>query len=349
MLHLPTTNSERKPLKMKTISKDIIPQPTVAIITVTYNSEKFIEPFLQSLHPLLTDNSHHLIIVDNNSSDETLHLIEQHKTSHKLKDFITLDKEDQNLGFGKGCNKAASIAEKKGIPYLWFLNPDTIADKKSGDALLSLLKKRQDIHFSGSLLFDKQGDIQASGFHFPSITNIFVSTSRLKVIDYLFPKSTTAVPIKQHPYPAEWLTGASFMTRLEHFKALEGFDPKYFLYFEEVDLFYRAKQLGLQAWCCPSSTMFHISGASTGVTNDTPNKPYPSYWFESRQRFYTQNYGIMYFIAADICMILSTLLWKCRARVLRKFDDTPKYFLMGIVKHSYAGSQTRKWINRLRL
>ena len=109
---------------------------------------------------------------------------------------------------------------------------------------------------------------------------------RLGILDALFKNHVTAIPIQKQPYTADWLTGASFMVKNECFEALKGFDPHYFLYFEEVDLFYRAKQAGFSVWACPNSQVFHISGASTGInTQHSTPKRQPNYWFESRKYF----------------------------------------------------------------
>jgi GT2 family glycosyltransferase len=329
---------------MSTTNKDttIITPTTVAIITVTYNCSDFIVDFLHSVKPIITDYPFRLIIIDNKSTDSSCAIIEQYIQAHSLENHITLHPATDNHGFGKGCNKGVEIAETYNTEYLWFLNPDTQINQNSGNQLLSLLEQNIHIDFAGSILSDEKDELRAGAFRFPGIANVFVSTMRLRVLDNIFPTFTTAAPIETNPYPVDWLTGASFMTTTKCFKKLSGFDPAFFLYFEEVDLFYRAKKMGFSAWCCPQSQVFHISGASTGVSNKTQGKRKPYYWFESRRHFYLSNYGRIYFTLTDLCLLASISCWKLRATLQSKIDDTPAHFITDIIKHSYIANLLRK-------
>jgi N-acetylglucosaminyl-diphospho-decaprenol L-rhamnosyltransferase len=322
-----------------------ITQTNVAIITVTYNCSDFIEAFLHSLKPIITDSQFRLIIIDNKSTDLSCSIIKKYIQEHSLEKSITLHLSADNHGFGKGCNKGAQIAKTYNTEYLWFLNPDTQVNQDSGAQLLSLLEQNKHIDFTGSLLSDENKELRAGAFRFPSITNVFVSTMRLKALDNILPKFTTAAPIEAAPYSADWLTGASFMTTTKIFEKLDGFNPSYFLYFEEVDLFYRAKKAGLSAWCCPQSHVFHISGASTGVSNTTQHKRKPHYWFESRRYFYLSNYGRIYFSLVDLCLLISMSCWKLRATLQGKADDTPAHFTKDILKHSHIANTLKKLFN----
>ncbi len=166
----------------------------------------------------------------------------------------------------------------------------------------------------------------------------FLSEMSLGILDKLFQKHTIVIPTSKEGCPADWLTGASFMTTADCFYNLNGFDPQYFLYFEEVDLFYRAKQAGYGVWSCPKSTVFHISGASTGIYSATKKtKRRTKYWCESRRYFYMKNYGALYFCVLDSIFSICHSLWRIRAKLQKKPDDTPPYFIRDIIKHSYIG------------
>lgn len=315
---------------------------SVAIITVTYNCGNFIESFLHSIKPIIADSQFNLIIIDNQSTDSSRTIIDQYIKDHALENNISLHLATDNHGFGKGCNIGAQIASAYGAEYLWFLNPDTQINQDSGTQLLSLLQESEHIDFAGSILNNNKNEPRAGAFRFPGIMNTLISSMQLKILDNLFPTYTTAAPIKEKPYPVDWLTGASFMTSLTCFEKLNGFDPAYFLYFEEVDLFHRAKKIGLTAWCCPQSSVFHMAGASTGVSNKTQKKRKPYYWFESRRYYYLSNYGRMYFTLTDLCLIASISCWKLRAKLQKKTDNTPAHFLKDILKYSYLANLLRK-------
>ncbi|ODS23123.1 hypothetical protein AB835_10395 [Candidatus Endobugula sertula] len=313
-----------------------ITQAKVAIITITYNSSHFINDYLLSISPFLSTSSHHLVIVDNASSDNTCEILEQYMENHQLTGNMTVVKLTQNIGFGKGCNRGAEAARSFNPTHLWFLNPDTRVFKNSGQNLLSLLENTdKQVDFAGSVLVNRQGSPRSGAFRFPGLMNVFLSNMQLGILDKLFKQYTTATTIQDQPYQADWLTGASFMTKAECFYQLQGFDPYYFLYYEEVDLFYRAKAQGYSVWACPESQIFHISGASTGINNRKKiAKRLPSYWFESRRHYYLSNYGKLYFFIVDIIFIVSHTIWTIRATIQKKRIETPPYLISDTIKHS---------------
>jgi N-acetylglucosaminyl-diphospho-decaprenol L-rhamnosyltransferase len=325
-----------------------ITQAKVAIITVTFNSSGFIDNYLDALSSFLIGSSHILIVVDNASVDDTVVRIENHRQAQTLEKNIRIITLPKNVGFGGGCNIGIAAAGDVNASHLWFLNPDTEVLSDSADKLLALFSARPSTDFVGSVLIDQQQQERAGAFRFPSIINVCLSTLKLGILDRLLKQHTTAIPIATHPYPADWLTGASFMARSQTIDALNGFDPHYFLYFEEVDLFYRAKNKGFTVLCCPESRVFHISGASTGINNqhnDTHNittKRQPGYWFESRRHFYVSNYGRLYFSLVDFCQICCLLCWKLRAKLQKKSDTTPDQFTRDIIRYSYPAQLLKR-------
>jgi GT2 family glycosyltransferase len=313
-----------------------ITQAQAAIITVTFNSQDFIEDYLSSVTPFIRDTPHHLFIIDNASSDNTCKIVEQYSKNHQLDDKLHIIKLSENIGFGKGCNTGIEAARIYQPTHFWILNPDTQVYQGSGNELLQLLDTHKTIDFAGSILVNKKRIPRAGAFRFPGLVNVILSTLKLGILDRLLHQFTTAVPIAKQPYRADWLTGASFMAKADCIYQLNGFDPTYFLYFEEVDLFYRAKAAGFSVWACPASQVFHISGASTGINNHKKAiKRRPAYWFESRRHYYISNYGRTYFTAVDMAFIACHLLWKLRAAIQRKEDDTPPHFIRDILHHSY--------------
>lgn len=313
-----------------------ITQAQVAIITVTFNSSEFIEDYLASIIPFISNTQHKLIIIDNASTDNTPEIISRYCESQQANDNIHMRVLKKNIGFGKGCNAGTDVAKNYKPTHLWFLNPDTRVFNNSGQELLSLITKNNDVDFAGSVLVNDKMVPRAGAFRFPSLMNVLLSTMKLGVLDKLFHRYTTAIPINSNPYKADWLTGASFMVKTECIDHLQGFDPYYFLYFEEVDLFYRAKEAGFSVWACPNSQVFHISGASTGINNHQKAiKRQPGYWFESRRHFYISNYGHAYFAAVDLTFILCHLVWKLRSFIQKKEDQTPPHFIKDMLAHGY--------------
>jgi len=315
-----------------------IPENKVAIITVTYNSADFIEQYLESVALFLKGTDHQLFLVDNQSNDNTVDIANHFAQTQQLTSQIHVIPANDNLGFGKGCNLGVKHAKAHKPTHLWFLNPDTIIFEDTAPALLQLLKEDTNIDFAGSILVDKNNTPRAGAFRFPTAINVFLSTMTLGILDKLFHKHTTAIPADNETIEADWLTGASFIVKYDCFENLEGFDPQYFLYFEEVDLFFRAKQKGYVVSSCPKSKVFHISGASTGINSkETAIKRRPNYWFESRRYYYIKNYGKAYFLLVDLLFFLGFSLKRIRDFIQQKDSQFPEHFAKDTFKHSLLG------------
>lgn len=318
-----------------------IPQTKVAIITVTYNSANFIKEYLTSVASFLRGTEHRLILVDNQSQDSNLAIISSFIEQNHLENQIEVLPLAENVGFGRGCNSGAEAAQEYQPSHLWFLNPDTTLLDDSGSELLALFDTQKDVDFAGSILIDEKSTSRAGAFRFPTLMNVFISTMRLGFLDKIFKKYTTAIPIQNKPYTADWLTGASFMVKSSCFRQLQGFDPQYFLYFEEVDLFYRAKKAGFSVWACPASKVFHISGASTGInTKNSAPKRQPQYWFESRRYFYTSNFGKWYFAIIDSVFLICFGFTKIRCKLQGKQHISPPHLASDTFRHSNVA----KWL-----
>ena len=309
-------------------------KPTT-IITVTYNASHFIERFAQSVAKLMLQNDDlSLVVVDNASNDDTVLKLAAVIEAQGLKSRARLRVSDSNLGFGKGCNLGAAEAQDFSPQYLWFLNPDTEVEQSAFEYLIEGFT-RHTTDFSGSALRNEKGEIRSGAFRFPTITTVFLSNAKLRVLDRFFGRHTNTI-VSAEPCYADWLTGASFMVRSTTFKALSGFDPQYFLYFEEVDLFLRAKRAGYKALFCPKSVVFHESGASTGMnTKQTPEiKPRPKYWYESRRYFYWERYGRCYFFAVDFAFFLGQLILRVKSKLSGKPLREPPGLLKSTFFHS---------------
>lgn len=316
-----------------------------AIITVTYNCEDFIEDFLSALKGNLQSIAPRakLFVVDNASSDRTVDVIRRFVEAEGLQERVVLLPQDTNLGFGTGCNVGADAAHELEPEYYWFLNPDTRVFPETQTELIKFFRLNPAADFVGSQLVNEHQQARPSAFRFPSVVSEFCRTLRLGVVDRLFPRGQIAIPVSNKPHRADWLTGASFMVKSGVFHRLGGFDPAYFLYFEEVDLFLRAKQQGFTCWFNPESKVYHYAGASTGISSSRKaTKPRPQYWFDSRRYFYCKNHGQAYFALCDLAAMLGLSLWKLRLLVQKKDSSDPPGLLKAIASNSLFVSRTER-------
>lgn len=307
-----------------------------AIVTVTYHCEAFIEAFLQSLVPeLAPDSSNHLFIVDNLSGDNTLATIDKFVAANNLHNKVTVLPLDQNKGFGAGCNAGVAAAKPYDPDYYWFINPDTQIFAETAPSLLEFLEEHPKAGFVCSQLLDANNTPSTSSFRFPCIYSELCGSFRFSAVDKMLAHKNITMPISEEAQQAEWITGASFLARASTFDALDGFDEKFFLYFEEVDLCFRARQIGFECWINPKSRVYHIAGASTGLASGRKMvKRRPQYWFSSRRYYYCKNYGRLYFAVVDLIVVTGLSLFKLRAAIQRKDNNDPPHLLKDYARNS---------------
>ena len=316
----------------------------VTIVTVTFNASDFIERYFEAAERVLDSFPNlSLVVVDNASSDDTVSKLSGCMSQADISDRCKLVVSEENIGFGRGCNLGAKNAEGFCPEAIWFLNPDTVVSLESPIELLKQMVS-DGCDFVGSALADENGQIRSGAFRFPTPITVFLSTSLLGFLARALPHRASTIEIKDRAVTADWLTGASFLVKKSAFDALGGFDAKYFLYFEEVDLFFRAKINDMKVVSTPKSTVYHQSGASTGINarkNSVKQPRRPAFWFESRRYFYLKNFGAFTFLATDIAFVSGMLIRKMKNFIQRKPDVEPEYLIRDIFAYSVFGKGTK--------
>ena len=207
--------------------------PLVSIIIINYNGKLYLEKCLESIKKINYDNLE-IIVVDNNSTDGTMEFLVQNFPS-----IITL-KLDKNYGFAKPNNIAAKIAKGD---FLVFLNNDTEVTPNFLTELVQVLVGNDQIGICQSLLLKPDGEIDSSGDFIDTIGVVYNSK---EPIDKIREISSAR--------------GASMIIRKKLFLDLEGFDEKFFVSFEDVDLGWRTWIMGYKVVINPKSIVYHYGG-----------------------------------------------------------------------------------------
>lgn len=224
----------------------------LTVITVTYNSKSLIEDYIVSLSKNLPKSSE-VIIVDSGSTDETAERVKELITKHNLKNFHQINK-DENIGFGKAGNIASREAKGE---YLFFLNPDTKVKPGSIEQLLNFIKADDQVGIAAPRLIEPNGQIQKSVRRLPTVTGA--------VADYFFGVNNAYreyFPVTETPVEVESVVGAAILIRKDLFIKLGGFDNKYFMYFEDIDLCRKVRRENLKIVYLPQAEVIHQVGGS---------------------------------------------------------------------------------------
>lgn len=314
----------------------------VAVVIVSYKSAALTIDCLRSIEsernrPGVSINA---VVVDNASGDTPA--IAQALDANSWSAWVTLVTAPRNGGFAYGNNLAIRRAKVEGSPdYFLLLNPDTQVRNGAIGALVRFLEGHPAVGIAGSSFENPDGSDWPIAFRFPSMMSEIESGLELGLATRILRRWVVPVEMTAVPQPIDWVPGASMMIRRVVLDEIGGFDENYFLYFEETDFCFRAKKAGFPSWYVPESRVMHIAGQSTKVTErNVPLKRLPSYWFESRRRYFRATHGAAHAIAIDISAILAYSVGSLKRR-LQGRTGVP-YFIRDLAVHSALWPRNRR-------
>lgn len=297
------------------------------IVVLNYRTPKLTIDCLRSLESeiqLLPKTQ--VIVTDNASEDGSVEQIGAAIAENCWHNWAELLPLAENGGYAFGNNAAIRplLELNLPVPYVLLLNPDTIVRPGAIQKLLDFMEKHPEVGIAGSRLEDMDGTPQRSAFRFPSLCSELDGGLRFGLVTKLLHQWVIAPPVSDTPHPTDWVAGASMIVRREVIDAIGLLDEKYFMYFEEVDFCLRANRAGWACWYVPDSRVVHFVGQSSGVTDTKrPPKRLPTYWFDSRRRYFLKNHGWLYTALTDVTWFTSFTLWRWRRLVQRKPDEDP--------------------------
>jgi GT2 family glycosyltransferase len=250
-----------------------------SIIIINYKTKELTADCLDSIFSHLT-GQFEVLLVDNASNDGSFEFFSK-EYGQRVRVFSSKD----NLGFS-GANNLAAKAAKGDV--LLFLNSDTLIDCDILPKLKSALSA-SGVGIVGPklLLPDGQEQAFASG-SFPSVSGLVFSRLRKA-------KAVSG---------PDWISGAALAIRSDLFWRLRGFDEDYFMYFEDIDLCRRAKDIGLDVRTVEDVAVTHLVSRS-------PSPKRKDFYYRSQDLYFRKHSGIL---AVVLVRILRTFYLLSAAR-----------------------------------
>ncbi|MFC6097407.1 glycosyltransferase family 2 protein [Flavobacterium qiangtangense] len=217
----------------------------LSIIIVNYNGLKYLKNCIDSIILKTNGLSYEIIILDNNSIDESCAFIKSHYPK------VQLIESKVNYGFGKGNNEAFKLATGDSI---LLLNNDTIL-RDDLLPIVNYLKKDPTIGAIGIKMLDGNKQFLPASGDFPTINNMFW----MKNIQKKSKKLANSKTLQE----VDWLTGSFLLMPKNVFAEIDGFDEDYFLYVEDVDLCKRVADKKYKRIFLPQYQYTHFVGFST--------------------------------------------------------------------------------------
>ncbi|HUN57664.1 MAG TPA: glycosyltransferase family 2 protein [Candidatus Binataceae bacterium] len=317
----------------------------IAVVIVTYKCAALT---IESLRSVAAERSGaglqiRAIVVDNASGDAPS--VAEAIESNDWGSWISLVTAPKNGGFAYGNNLGIARAYEDHVPsYIYLLNPDAQVRPRAIEILARFLEAHPEVGIAGSSFETLDGSDWPFAFRFPTLMSEMLHGMELSMLMRLFKRWVVAQQMTKVSQPIDWICGASMLIRPAVFESIGGMDENYFLYFEETDFCYRAKKAGFATWYVPESRVMHMIGQTTTVTDVTTGpKRLPSYWFESRRRYFAMTYGIGHAIGIDIVVLLAGLIGLVkRAARGRRHTATP-YLIRDLIRHSVIWPRNRKF------
>lgn len=279
-------------------------QKKVSVIIVSYNVQYFLELCLHSVIRSLKNIESEIIVIDNNSSDNSCQLVIEKFQS------VTLIANKNNTGFSKANNQGLEISTGE---YIHFLNPDTVVGEDFYIKTLSYLDNHHNVGCLGPRLIDGRGMYAMdSKKSFPAF---WTSVYKLTGLSKFFPKSPyfnkyyAAHVGEQETAPVDILSGCCLLVRRSAMMASGGgFDESYFMYCEDVDLCHRIGLHGYQNIYFPQVNVIHYKGESTRKLSYRYMKIFYEAHAHFVKKYYPKNLGIIYIAALRSVLALRNLL-----------------------------------------
>lgn len=230
----------------------------VSIIIVNYNTLQLTKDCLNSIFDKTKGLSVEVVLVDNNSNDGSAELFAQDKR-------ITFIESGENLGFGKANNLGLKYAKGK---YIFFLNSDTLLVNNAVKKFFDFAESRKDkIGAIGCLLSDQNGKNIHSFSKFPSIYWPFRTVVVAHLYHFVLHKKyqlydKTNDDVKQPSFLVDYVTGADLFVQRKVIDECGGFDPDFFMYYEETEMQYRWSKKGYLSYIIKTPQIIHLEGGS---------------------------------------------------------------------------------------
>jgi len=231
----------------------------IDIVLVNWNSGSQLRDAMASIaanHGGLVGS---VVVVDNKSSDDSL----QDANFGNQEIPLDLVLNECNRGFGAACNQGAADGRSE---YILFLNPDTRLFPGSLSIPLEFMERNENsgIGIAGIQLIDSTGAVSRSCARFPSTPLLLAQALGLNKLPWLRAWSQHMGEWDHaHDREVDQVIGAFFLIRRSLFESLGGFDERFFVYFEEVDISYRARQAGWRSVYLADAQAFHAGGGAS--------------------------------------------------------------------------------------
>lgn len=280
-----------------------MPSTTIdlSIIIVNWNTRDLLADCLRAVEqtvqamPMLNVD---VFVVDNASTDGSAVLVQLHFP------WVKLIVNTENVGFAAGNNQALRHATGQ---YILLLNPDTVVTEGAIARLWQVLAEHPRTGIAGAQLLNADGSLQMSIGVFPSLwSELPLLNRRLCPVRSFCEIDTPGGSVTAQA--VDWVSGASLMIKREVVEAIGPLDESFWLYTEETDWCYRAREAGWDVLLVPQAQVYHLARAASRQRHLVTML----YFYQSRVRFVCKHHGAGQAVLAKRVYWSKARLWQAR-------------------------------------
>ncbi len=291
----------------------------ISVILISYNTAKMSVEALNALFASQGDFKLEVFVVDNASKDDSVAVIK------KAFPQITLIENKVNVGFGRANNQVLDLATGE---YILLLNTDAFVQQDTLAKTLQYIESQPTCGVLGVRLIGRDGEQQPSCRYFPTPFNLFAHKlglarwfSTLQMVD----DADWNPAITEN---CDWVPGCYYLVRKQVIEQVGLFDPKYFLYSEEVDHCFAVKKAGWQVVYFADASVVHIGGESAKSDGKvtTTGKQLSVLQAESELLYFRKNHGLFICILHIVLVVLADSIQFVKDLVKLKISKNSRFF-----------------------
>jgi len=313
----------------------------VDIVIVNWNSGLRLQACLDSIErsALRMAEIASVCVVDNGSNDNSLPQCDAEGRFPRL-----TVRNSENFGFGRACNQGARLSSSE---LLLFVNPDVVLEESTIERAVAVMRDPENAQVAvcGIRLVDEAGHASRTCARFPTSWSMCVYALGL---NRLFPRLMPAYVMSEWNHedsrPVAHVIGAFYLVRRSEFEAVGGFDERYFVYFEDLDLSRKIAQRGLTAIYRADIRAYHEGGGSSKQIRGRRL----FYSVDSRLKYSWKHFGTMGAISVAALSLLVEPVIRILGVAARRDFASVKHTLVGygMLYSSLVASGVNSWSSR---
>lgn len=276
----------------------------ISVLIINYNTPELVKQAVASVYKYMKDLSFEVIVVDNASSKGS---IEKALTNFPE---VILIKSKENIGFGRANN--LGFKHGKG-DFIFLLNSDAyLIDSTSVSMMIEYLNQHENVGIVGPNFLKADG---SKNYAYGNLLGFRKIISDMGIWEIPNESKTDFATFKvcdsNSTKEVGYLAAAGIIIKRSVIEQLGLFDPKFFLYFEDMELGWRYSKNGFKSVLLPEATIIHLGGASSGTQSPTIAR----YIFNSKKYYLRKTLGVFKYLIVQLLDLILLTIKKIRKRL----------------------------------